>query len=74
MRFLTNAEQVKRIVVGGSLNMDTVVSVEELPRIGQTVTGTAIEYHPGGRARIRRMPSANIEKTRRGGAVDEVIK
>ncbi|MBW7474585.1 ribokinase [Paenibacillus oenotherae] len=38
-----------RIAVVGSLNMDVVVSVERLPRIGETITGEAVHYIPGGK-------------------------
>lgn len=39
----------KSIVVVGSINIDLVVGVERLPRLGETVTGGALESHPGGK-------------------------
>jgi ribokinase len=38
-----------RIVVVGSLNMDIVVSMERLPKIGETVSGEVVHYIPGGK-------------------------
>ena len=39
----------KPIVVVGSINMDLVARVKEIPRPGETVTGSAFETTPGGK-------------------------
>lgn len=41
--------QKKPILVAGSINLDLVVGVERLPRLGETLTGTGLENHPGGK-------------------------
>lgn len=41
--------QKKPILVAGSINIDLVVGVERLPRLGETLTGTGLENHPGGK-------------------------
>lgn len=39
----------KKIVVVGSLNMDAVVRVDSLPRLGETIIGHSLAYIPGGK-------------------------
>src|SRR6266481_5523080 len=39
-----------RVFVAGSINMDVVATAERHPRIGETVTGDAVLYFPGGNA------------------------
>lgn len=39
----------KKIVVVGSLNMDAVINVENIPRAGETVMGSDVEKVPGGK-------------------------
>jgi len=39
----------KKILVIGSLNMDMVVNMSQMPRVGETVTGESITYFPGGK-------------------------
>ena len=39
----------KRILVIGSLNMDMVIPVKELPQKGETILGCAPDYIPGGK-------------------------
>lgn len=39
----------KKILVIGSLNMDMVISVKELPRRGETILGGSPDYIPGGK-------------------------
>lgn len=39
----------KKILVIGSLNMDMVISVRELPRRGETILGGSPDYIPGGK-------------------------
>lgn len=38
-----------RIVVMGSLNMDLVVTMDRLPRLGESIQGKSIHYVPGGK-------------------------
>jgi ribokinase len=40
---------MKRILVVGSLNMDVVIGVENLPLAGETILGKDIKYIPGGK-------------------------
>lgn len=42
--------QIPRIVVVGSINMDTYLWVEHLPRTGKTVSTSKSSRHPGGKA------------------------
>jgi ribokinase len=37
------------ILVFGSINMDVVVTCERHPRLGETVVGTSVAFHPGGK-------------------------
>jgi ribokinase len=38
-----------RVLVAGSINVDLVTSVPTLPVPGQTVLGSELAYHPGGK-------------------------
>ncbi|MBD2865772.1 ribokinase [Paenibacillus oceani] len=38
-----------RIVIVGSLNMDLVISMEQMPKVGETVQAQSIHYIPGGK-------------------------
>lgn len=42
-------EAVKPVVVVGSINMDMVVTTRQLPRGGETCTGSGFALHPGGK-------------------------
>ncbi|MFZ2636713.1 MAG: ribokinase [Rectinemataceae bacterium] len=37
------------VCIAGSINADIVVSVERLTRPGETLSGSCLEYHPGGK-------------------------
>ncbi len=39
----------KRILIVGSLNMDSVIEMEQMPVIGETVLGSSLTYIPGGK-------------------------
>ena len=39
----------KKILVIGSLNMDMVIPVKELPQRGETILGGSPDYIPGGK-------------------------
>ena len=40
---------MKKIVVLGSLNMDFVIRVKEMPQIGETILGEGVRLVPGGK-------------------------
>ena len=40
---------MKHILVIGSLNMDLVVKVEKLPKLGETILGETLYENPGGK-------------------------
>ena len=40
---------MKKICVIGSLNMDLVVNVDEMPKKGQTLIGSSFKEVPGGK-------------------------
>ncbi|MBV8848439.1 MAG: ribokinase, partial [Methylobacteriaceae bacterium] len=37
------------VLVFGSINMDVVATCERRPRVGETVLGTSVAFHPGGK-------------------------
>ena len=43
----------KKILVIGSLNMDMVIPVKELPQRGETILGGSPDYIPGGKGQTR---------------------
>jgi ribokinase len=42
----------KPIVVVGSVNADLVVKVQQLPRPGETIAGSSLDFFPGGKVRL----------------------
>jgi ribokinase len=50
----------KPIVVVGSINMDLVARTHEIPRPGQTVTGTGFETTPGGKGANQAAAAARL--------------
>ena len=40
---------MKNIVVVGSLNLDTVIEVPQMPKAGETLAGTSVTQIPGGK-------------------------
>jgi ribokinase len=55
---------VPDVVVLGSLNLDLVVTVPQLPHPGETVAGTAAERRPGGKGANQAVATAKL-----GGSV-----
>ena len=49
-----------KIVVIGSLNMDVVVNVDEMPEKGQTVSGKNLELIPGGKGANQAYAAAKL--------------
>lgn len=48
------------IVVVGSLNMDTVVSVPHIPKIGETILATDVNYYAGGKGANQAVAAARL--------------
>lgn len=42
-------KDLKKILIIGSLNMDMVVSVKDMPKTGETILGKSLSYIPGGK-------------------------
>ncbi len=41
--------QHTHVLIAGSINMDIVATADQLPSPGETVTGAALQYYPGGK-------------------------
>lgn len=50
-----------RIVVVGSLNMDLVISMEQMPRVGETIQANSIHYIPGGKGANQAVGCSRLE-------------
>lgn len=51
------------VIVVGSLNSDLVVGVERMPEPGETVLGTSLERHPGGKGLNQAVAAARLGAT-----------
>jgi ribokinase len=60
---------VKQILVIGSLNMDLVVKVEKLPKLGETILGETLYENPGGKGANQAVAAAKL-----GGRVSMIGK
>ncbi len=49
-----------KIVVIGSINLDLVVEVDEIPKIGETVTGNSLSQIPGGKGANQAVAMAKL--------------
>lgn len=50
-----------RVAVVGSLNIDLVVGLDRMPGAGETVFGTSLERHPGGKGLNQAVAAARLE-------------
>ncbi len=50
-----------RIAVVGSLNIDLVVDLDRMPSAGETVFGTSLQRHPGGKGLNQAVAAARLE-------------
>lgn len=46
---------VKKVVVVGSINEDSVLTVERLPQPGETISAASWEMYPGGKVSLKRL-------------------
>jgi ribokinase len=49
-----------RVFVAGSINMDVVATANRHPRIGETVSGNAVHYFPGGKGANQAVAAAKL--------------
>jgi ribokinase len=63
----TSDQATGRVLVAGSINMDTVVTAPRQPRVGETLIGEGVSRHPGGKG------SNQVVAAAASGAVTEFI-
>jgi len=51
---------MSRIAVVGSVNMDVVMTVERMPALGETLSGTGAAFHPGGKGANQALAAARL--------------
>ena len=51
---------VKPIVVVGSVNADLVVKLDRLPKPGETIAGSSLEFYPGGKGANQAAAAAKL--------------
>lgn len=54
---------MSQILVVGSINMDLVISLDEIPKIGETVLGKSLEQIPGGKGANQAVAMAKLDKS-----------
>ena len=52
---------MQKILVVGSINMDLVVKLDEIPRMGETVLGKSLEQIPGGKGANQAVTMAKLQ-------------
>ncbi|HHW49090.1 MAG TPA: ribokinase [Clostridiaceae bacterium] len=52
--------RLSRLLVVGSLNMDMVVSVPAIPKVGETLLGRNLQKHPGGKGANQAYAAASL--------------
>lgn len=50
----------KKILVVGSLNMDMVIDMAQMPAVGETVLGSSLTYNPGGKGANQACAAAKL--------------
>ena len=52
---------MKKVVVVGSLNMDLVMEVERMPKVGETIKGNKMSYFIGGKGANQAVAASRLE-------------
>jgi ribokinase len=53
-------QQTGRVMIAGSINMDVVAATDRFPKPGETVAGSAIAFHPGGKGANQAVAAAKL--------------